>query len=117
MIAEQLEVCHCVESLRWTGMSRCKHWIAFLGPCRRPWKEVLHDQRLVILIDAKQRHIEAISGEGEIVRIAAEERNVEFGGEHQTHVGELLVLIEVVLRALIERDNFALQSVLCLRVL
>ena len=68
-----------------------------------------------MLVDAEERHVERVAREREVVRIAAVERGVELRREHQSDVGELLVEIQVVLRALIERHHLALQAGLLFR--
>ena len=68
-------------------------------------------ERLAVVVDTEQRHVEAVAREREVVGIAAVERGVELGREHEADVGELLVEIEVILRALIERHHFGCKPV------
>ena len=82
-----------------------------LGAGRGPRQEVLRHERLAVLVDAPQRHVEAIPREGEVVGVAAVERRVELGREDEPHVGELLVEIQVVLAALVERDDLGSSPV------
>ena len=65
---------------------------------------------LVVLVDAEEADVEIVARVGEVVGIAAEEGDVKFGREHQPHVGVLLVLVEVIDFARVERDHVAAQA-------
>src|SRR5258705_1728823 len=68
----------------------------------RPSEVVLRMHWLVVLIDPHQSHVDVEAWEVEIVRITTEERRLKFRDEYQTHVGILLVPIEVVLSPLVK---------------
>ena len=61
--------------------------------------------RLIIFVNAHQRHVDVEARKVEIVRIAAKKRGLKFRHENQTHVGVFFIAIEIVLSALIERDD------------
>ena len=56
-----------------------------------PVQKVLELDRLVVFIDAEEADIEVVARILEIVRVAAEKRDVLLRREHQPHVGVLLV--------------------------
>ena len=83
--------------------------IALARAVRRPFEVVLGARRLVVLVGAQEGDVEVVAGEVEVVGVAAEEGDGELGSEHQPHVLEALVAIEVVDAAVVERDHVAAQ--------
>ena len=65
---------------------------------------------LPVLIDAHERHVYVEAREVEVVRVAAEEGGLKLRHEDEPHVRVLVIAIEVVLPALVERDNVAAQA-------
>src|SRR5207237_9545740 len=65
---------------------------------------------LPVLIDADERHVYVVAREVEVVGVAAEEGGLELRHEDEPHVRVLLVAIEIVLPALIERDHIRAQA-------
>ena len=59
--------------------------------------------RLVIFIDAHQRHVDIEARKIKVVGVAAEEGRLKFRRKHQTDVGIFLITIKIVLAALIKR--------------
>ena len=80
---------------------------------RRAPAEVLRGlQRLSVLVDAEEAHVEVVAGEVEVVRVPPEEGDGLLGREDQPDV--LLpaaVRVEVVLAAAVQRDDLAAQLV------
>ena len=70
---------------------------------------VLDLRGLVVLVHAEHRDVEVVARVREVVGVAAEERDAVLRREHQAHVRVLLVAIQVVEAALVERDDGALQ--------
>ena len=68
--------------------------------------------RLIIFVNTEQREVEIVAWIFEVVRVTAQERNFKLRREHETHVGVLLIGVEVVLAALIERNHVVAHSVL-----
>ena len=99
------------------GMAGDEHELPFANRLRAPGEEVLHLRRLAILVGTEQAHVEVEAGELEVVGIAAEERDLAFGGEDEADVGVLLRPVEVVRAALEERDDVAPQAGLLERLL
>ena len=84
------------------------------APFGIPLQVVLAVDRLAVLVNAEQRHVEVVARIGEVVRIAAEESDLLFRREHQAHVGVLLVAVEPVFAALVERNHVGAQAGLLL---
>ena len=78
-----------------------------------PLQVVLDLGRLAVLVDAEEADVEVVARILEVVRIAAEEGDLLLRGEDQAHVGVLLEAIEVILAALVERDDVAAQAWSC----
>lgn len=66
--------------------------------------------RLAVFVDAKERHVEVVVRELEVVGVAAKEGDVLLGGEDQADVSVFFVAVEVVLAALEERDHVAAEA-------
>ena len=75
-----------------------------------PLQIVLRVDRLAVLVDAEQRHVQVVARIGEVVRVAAEEGGLLLGREHQPHVGVLLIAVEPVFAALVQRDDVGTQA-------
>ena len=71
---------------------------------------MLGAHRNAVLVGAEEREVEVVARIGEVVGIAAEERHLLLGREDEADVGVLLVAIEPVLRALVERDDVGAQA-------
>ena len=84
-----------------------EHGLALLGRRARPGQMRGRRHGLAVLVKPHEREIEIVAREIEIVRIAAEERGLHFGREHQPHVGIFAVDVELVLAALIQADDLA----------
>ena len=70
---------------------------------RAPLQIVGGVDRLAVLIDAEDRHVEVVAGIGEVVRIAAKEGHLLLGRKDEADIGVLLVAIEPVFATLVER--------------
>jgi len=62
---------------------------------------------LAVLVGPEERDVQVVAGEGEVVGVAAEVGDLLLGREDEAHVRVLLVGIEVVHRALVQRDHVA----------
>src|SRR3984893_13392501 len=62
---------------------------------------------LVVLVDSEEGEIDVPSRIGKVVRASAEESDLELGGGDEPNVSVLLVLVEVVLAARVERHGLA----------
>ena len=88
-----------------------------VGARLAPLQIVLELGRLAVLVDAEEADVEIVARILEVVRVAAEEGDVLLRREDQPHVGVLLVAVEMVLPALVERDHVAAQPGLVERFL
>ncbi len=109
-VAQKFQVRDGVEPLRRAGAARDERQLALLRPLRRPLEVVLGRVRLAVFVDAHERHVEVVAREVEVVRVAAEEGRLELGREDEPHVRVLLVEVEVVHAALIERDHVGAKA-------
>src|SRR5580704_119923 len=91
-------------------MSRNEDEVAIFHAVARPLKIVIEVRRFVIFVDSKKSDVEIVARVGEIIGIASEEGDVEFRREHQTDIGVLLVLVEVINLARIENHYITAQS-------
>ena len=91
-------------------MTGDKDQVAVRRALRIPLQIVVAVDRLAILIDAEDRHVQVVAGIGEVVRVAAEERRLLLGRKHQPHIGVLLVAIEPVFAAVVERHHVGAQT-------
>src|SRR5205814_697916 len=83
----------------------------------RPLQVVLNLRRLAVFVDPEEAHIEVEARKLEVVRIAAEERDLLLGREDQADVGVALETIKMIRAALVERDDIAPQARLLARLL
>ena len=75
-----------------------------------PFQVMGRPGRLAVLVGAEEGDVEVVAGELEVVRVAAEEGDGEFGGEHEADVGVFLVRVEVIAPAPVKGDDVAPQS-------
>ena len=73
-----------------------------------PWP--LNLRRLAILVNAEKTHIEVEARKLEVVRIAAEERDLLLRREDQADVGVAFETVEMIRAALPERDHIRAQT-------
>jgi hypothetical protein len=66
-------------------------------------------QRLPVLVDAEERHVEVVARIGEVVRVAAVEGDLLLGHHHQAHVVVALEAVERVAPALVEAHHLAVE--------
>src|SRR4029077_7190500 len=92
------------------GMPGDKDEIAVLYSAGRPFEIVVKMCGLVVFVDSEKRDVQIVAGIGEIIRIPAKKRDVKFWSENQTHIGVLLVLVEVKDLAGVEDDDIAAQA-------
>ena len=59
-------------------------------------------RRLVVFVGPEEADVEVVAGIFEVVGVAAEERDVEFGSEDQPDVGVFFVAVQVVLAPLVQ---------------
>ena len=79
------------------------------GAVDAPFEMRRRRDRLAVLVKPHEGAIEVVAREVEIVRIAAEERHLLFRREDEPHIGIFAVGVELVLAALIERDDLAAE--------
>ena len=84
--------------------------VALLGAVLAPLQVMRRPHGPAVFIGAEEAEVEIVAGILEVVRVAAEEGRGEFGSEHQANVGVFLVGVEMILTALIERDDVAAQA-------
>ena len=86
-------------------------------PGRAPLQVMLDLGRLAVLVGAEEADVQVEARILEVVRVAAVEGDLLFGGEDQADIGVFLEAVEVVLAALVERDDVAAQPGLVQRFL
>ncbi len=91
-------------------MPRNEDQVAVFDASLRPLQIVVEMRRFVILVDPEESDVEIIAGICEVIRIAAEERDTEFRRKHEPDIRVLLVLVEVVNLAGIERYDITAHS-------
>src|SRR5687767_14193521 len=99
-VAQKFQLRHRELSVGAARMARDKREVALLRAVLGPFDIVLNLRRLVILVHAKETHIEAVPGKLEVVRIAAEKGDLLLGREYEADVCILLESIYVVRAAL-----------------
>ena len=70
---------------------------------------MLDPRRLAVFVDAKERDVEIVAREGEVVVVAAEIRDLLLRREDEPDVGVSLVPMEPVLTAAVKRDDSGSQ--------
>ena len=91
-------------------MSRDEYRLVFGGSAGIPFQEMLGADWRAVLVHAKDREVEVVTRIGKVVRVAAEEGHLLLGREHQPDVGVLLVTVEPILCALVERHDVGPQA-------
>src|SRR5258708_23510494 len=71
------------------------------------WQIIRRGGGFAVLIRSQYREIERPAGKLEIVRIAAERRDVALRGEYHAYVVVAFVLVEKVLASLVQRHDLA----------
>src|SRR5688500_1343622 len=104
-----LEPGQCLQPVGRTGMARNEHHIALDRAGGAPAKIMLGAEWLTVVVDAEKTNVEVEARILEVVGVAAEESDVVLRGHHEANIGELPVLIEVILPALVERDDLTAQ--------
>ena len=64
-------------------------------------------ERLAILVDPEEADVEVEAGELEVIDITAKAGDGFLRGEDEPDIGVLLVTLEVIEAALVERDDIA----------
>src|ERR1700694_4365517 len=96
---------NCVQASSRTWITCNENQFTFFGAGGRPFEETRGMHRLIVFVDADERHINIEAREIEVVRIAAKESSLKLRHKHQPHVGIFLIAIKIVLTALVKRDN------------
>src|SRR6266705_1633787 len=109
-IALIFEVSHCVETLSAARISGNENQVTFRGARLTPLQETFHVYCLVVLVDSEKADVQVVARILEVVRVAAEERGRFLRCEYQSHVGISLVPVEVILAAVVERNDVAAQA-------
>src|SRR5689334_2334156 len=108
-VTQLFEVCHRVETRSRTRIAGHENEIACLNARGGPLEVALRMYWLTIFVNTNEGHVDIEAWEIEVVRVATEKRGLEFRHEHETHIGVLLVTIEIVLSALVKRDDVRAQ--------
>src|SRR5262245_14136964 len=93
-----------------TGVSWDENQLAILWAGGRPLEVVLAANGLVVVIDTKQRHVQVVPWEVEVVRVAAKEGDSKLRSENQPNIRELPVPVKIILPTLVQSDDIAAQS-------
>ena len=109
-VAQFVQVSDCIETRSRTRITGHENEIAFLCPGGGPLEVVLGMDRLVVFINANQRHVDVVTRKVEIVGIATEECGLEFRHKDEANVCVLFIAIKTVLTALVKRDNVRTQA-------
>src|SRR5437773_3305967 len=109
-VALELQLRYGIEPLSGSWMTRDEHQIPVCGALWVPFQVIRALDRLAVFVDPEQREVEVVARIREVVRIASEESSLVLGSENQPHVRVLLVAVEPVFTALIERDHVGPQA-------
>ena len=104
-IALDEQLGHGVVSLRGARIAGDKDQLTGRRAFGATLEIVVGVQWLAVVVDAEDGHIEVVARIGEVIRIAAEEGRLLFGRKDDAHIGVLLVLIEPVFAAVVERNH------------
>ncbi len=91
-------------------MAGDEHQLPIGRALRIPLEIVLAPNGLPILIHAEQREIQVVARVCEVVGIAAEERDLLLRRKNNPHIGVLLVAIQPVFPALIQRHHVGAEA-------
>ncbi len=91
-------------------MTGDENQIAIFDAGFRPLQVVVEMDGLVVLVDTEEGDVQVIAREGEVVGIAAKKCRIKFRRKYEAHVGVLLVLVEVVNFARVERNHVAAEA-------
>ncbi len=105
-------MCQGVEPAGAAGIAGDENEVAVLRAVGAPAQVVLDLRGLVVLVGPEEADVEAVAGVFEVIRVSAEEGDVELGGEDHADVGVDLVGVEVVLAALVELHDVVAELVL-----
>jgi len=109
-IALKLKLRDRILTLCTARMPRHKDQFAIGGAGGIPFQIILRVDRLAVLVNAEQRHIQVVARIREIVGVAAEEGGLVFGCEYQPHIGILPITVKPVFAALIQRHDVGTQA-------
>jgi hypothetical protein len=107
-VAQESQVLVREEAAGAAGMAEDEDRLALGRAGGAPRQVVLGAKGLALVVDAEEAAIEVEAGELEVVSVAAEEGGLLLG-EDQPHVGVGAIAVEVVLPALEEGDDLALE--------
>src|SRR6267378_4195343 len=103
----ELELGPRLQACRRARMAGNEYQLAGGGSVEFDWQIIGRDGGSAVLIGPQYREIERPAGKLEIVRIAAERRDVALRGEHQSYVVVAFVLVEEVLASLVQSHDLA----------
>src|SRR4030095_2932338 len=109
-IAQLFEMSNRVQARCRARMPGDENQITFLRARGGPLEVVRRLHRLIVLVNADERHVDVESWKVEVVRIAAEKRCLKFRNKHETNVRVLFVAIKIVLTTLVKRDDVGTHS-------
>ena len=90
-VALHQQLGHRVVALSRAGMAGDEDQLARRGALGAPLEIVIGVQRLAVLVDAEEGHVQVVARIGEVIRVAAEEGCLLLGRKDQAHVGVGLV--------------------------
>ena len=82
-------------------MAGYKYQLAVRGSVSAPRQMMLDPGRFAVLVNAEETDVQIIPGILEVIRVAAVERDLLLGSEHEADIGVALEAIEVVLASLV----------------
>ena len=93
-VAQIFQVGDGVEAIGPARVAGDEDEVAFLGTRGIPAEVVLDLRRLAVFVGAEEADVEVVARIFEVVRVAAEEGDVELGGEDEPDVGVCFICVE-----------------------
>ncbi len=110
LVALILQFRHRQQPARASGMAGNKNQVAVRRALGREAEKMFHLRGLAVFVSAEETDVQVEARKLEIVHVAAEERDLLFGREHEPHVGVTLELIQMIRATLPERDDIRPHS-------
>ena len=86
-----------------------EHQLSLPCPGFAPLQIMLRMNRFIVFVNSEEADVEVVARIFKVIRVAAVKGDLLLRREHQTHIGVALEAIEVILPALIQRDDVAAQ--------
>ena len=104
-VALDQQLRHRVIARSSAGMAGDEDQLARRGAPGAPLEEVISMQRLAVVVDAEEGHIQVVARISEVIRVTTVKGRLLLRRKDQAHVSVSLVLVKPVLASLIERDH------------